>query len=43
MEESTDNTNVNIFPLQDELYTTTERNFINKIDPDTLDRTGKVK
>ena len=43
MEESTDNTNVSFFPLKDELYTATERNFINRIDPDTLDRLEKVK
>ncbi|KAL4230270.1 hypothetical protein ACF0H5_010656 [Mactra antiquata] len=43
MEESTDNTNVSFFPLQDELYTATERNFINKIDPDSLDRLEKIK
>lgn len=42
MEESTDNTNVSFFPMQDELYAATERNFINKIDPETLDRSEKV-
>lgn len=43
MEDSTDNTNVSFFPMQDELYAATERNFINKIDPETLDRSEKIK
>ncbi|XP_060600972.1 carotenoid-cleaving dioxygenase, mitochondrial-like [Ruditapes philippinarum] len=43
MDDSTDNTNVSFFPFKDELYAATERNFINRIDPDTLDRLEKVK
>jgi hypothetical protein len=41
-DDMTDNTLVNVFPLKDELYTTTEIKYLNKIDPETLDKTEKV-
>lgn len=41
-EELTDNTLVNLFPIGDALYTATETNFLNRIDPDTLERLDKV-
>ncbi|XP_060568361.1 carotenoid-cleaving dioxygenase, mitochondrial-like [Ruditapes philippinarum] len=40
-DDMSDNTLVNVFPLKDELYTTTEIKYLNKIDPETLDRTEK--
>ncbi|XP_053379605.1 carotenoid-cleaving dioxygenase, mitochondrial-like isoform X2 [Mercenaria mercenaria] len=41
-DELTDNTLVNVFPLKDGLYTATELVYLNKIDPETLDRVDKV-
>lgn len=40
--EKTDNTSVNVFPLKTELYASTETNFINRVDPNTLDKLEKV-
>ncbi|PAA88223.1 hypothetical protein BOX15_Mlig020520g1 [Macrostomum lignano] len=37
-----DNTFVNIFPIGDQVYATTETNFLNRIDPRTLDCLEKV-
>lgn len=40
--EMSDNTNVNIFPFNDDLYAATEPSYLNKIDPETLDKVEKV-
>ena len=37
-----DNTPVNVFPMKDKMYATTESNFIFEIDPKTLDTLKKV-
>ena len=41
--EMTDNTLVNIYPVGDALYTSTESSVIHRIDKDTLDVTDKVR
>ncbi|KAL3862653.1 hypothetical protein ACJMK2_008607 [Sinanodonta woodiana] len=37
-----DNTLVNYFPFEDEIYATSESNFVHRVDPETLDSLGKV-
>jgi len=39
--EPTDNTSVNVVPLGDEIYCTTDGQFMNRIDPETLDCLGQ--
>lgn len=41
-EDSTDNCLVNFFPLHDELYATTETQYIHRVDPETLDSLERV-
>ncbi|XP_021372548.1 beta,beta-carotene 15,15'-dioxygenase-like isoform X2 [Mizuhopecten yessoensis] len=38
----TDNTAITVWPLRDRVFTSTETNFLNEIDPDNLDTIGKV-
>ncbi len=38
----TDNTNVNVMTVGDQLYAMTESGFINRVDMDTLERQRKV-
>lgn len=38
-----DNTDVNIIPLKDDLYAATETMYLNQIDPQTLDKVNKVR
>jgi hypothetical protein len=42
VDEKNDNTNVNFYPLKDELYASTETNFIRKVDPETLETLERV-
>ncbi|XP_060586231.1 carotenoid-cleaving dioxygenase, mitochondrial-like [Ruditapes philippinarum] len=42
VDERNDNTNVNLYPLKDELYASTETQFIRKVDPETLETLERV-
>ncbi|XP_060569813.1 carotenoid-cleaving dioxygenase, mitochondrial-like [Ruditapes philippinarum] len=42
IDERIDNTNVNLYPLKDELYACTETQFIRKCDPETLETLERV-
>ena len=40
--ESTDNCNVNLYPIGEDIVVATENNFIHRIDPGTLDTMERV-